>query len=265
MLTIIPEPPEWKALLGFDFDGTLHLPDQKPELDPRFFDSIRWIRTHYGAVWGICTGRSLFQLVEGFTEGAFPALPDFIIAREREIYFPGQFGRWVPDETWNTLCEKEHHKLFRKNRRLLKKVRQHIEKLTGARWIEEEGEPAGIVAADENQMAEIVDFTSHLKFPAALSYERNSVYMRFSHAAYNKGTALAQVGKRWGIGREKTLAVGDNYNDLSMLESDICQASGCPGNSVPAVRDFIKKRGGIVANKNGSQGVIEILGRYFDP
>lgn len=265
MLTIIPEPPEWKALLGFDFDGTLHLPDANPVLDPCFFDSVRWIRKNYGAVWGICSGRSLYQLVEGFTEGNFSALPDFVIAREREIYFPGQFGRWVPDDKWNHVCEKEHHKLFRKNRRLLKKVRQYVEKQTGARWIENEGEPAGIVSADEAQMEKIVEFLNTLSFPEFLSHERNSVYMRFSHAAYNKGTALAEVGNRWGIAKEKTLAVGDNYNDLSMLQPEICEASGCPGNSVPAVKEFIRKRGGIVAKKEGSKGVIEILGRYFDP
>lgn len=265
MLTIIPEPPEWKALLGFDFDGTLHLPDENPALDPRFFKSIHWIRKNYGAVWGICTGRSLFQLVEGFNEGKFPNLPDFVITREREIYFPGQFGRWVPDDKWNDVCEKEHHKLFHKNRRLLKKVRKFVDKLTGARWIEEAGEPAGIVSADEDQMEKIVAFLDTLKFPEQLSHERNSVYMRFSHAAYNKGTALSEVGKRWGLGKEKTLAVGDNYNDLSMLQPEICEASGCPSNSVPAVQEFIRKRGGMVADSAGSKGVIEILGHYFDP
>ncbi|MGE9266487.1 MAG: HAD family hydrolase [Verrucomicrobiales bacterium] len=265
MLTIFPEPPTWQALLGFDLDGTLLLSGEDPPLDPRFFESVRWVRANYGAVWGICTGRSLPQLIEGFNEGKFVALPDFVVVREREIYFPGQFGRWLPHDDWNRNCEKEHARLFRKSRRFLGKVRKLVEAAEGARWVSEEGDPAGIVADDVAQLEELVHQFEALQPPPKLSFERNGIYLRFSHADFNKGTALRELGDYWGVGTDKTLAVGDNFNDLNMFQQGICEALGCPANAVQVVRDFVHQRGGIVAEKKGSAGVIEILGRYFDP
>jgi len=123
----LPEPSTWKAVLGFDFDDTLVMKKNPKALDPRFFESIQWIRNTYGAAWGIATGRSLPQLLEGFNQARFPILPDFVVAREREVYFPGQFGRWVPDENWNGRCDRDHVKLFKKSKRVLAKIRDRGE------------------------------------------------------------------------------------------------------------------------------------------
>jgi len=98
-----------------------------------------------------------------------------------------------------------------------------------------------------------------------LTFERNSIYLRFSHRDYNKGTGLLQAAERWGISSDRILAVGDNFNDLSMLQPQICDACGCPANSVEEVKRFVENRGGKVAGKIASEGVIEILGHYFDP
>ena len=264
MLTIAPEPPIWKAVLGFDFDDTLMLRHGNPRLDPEFFDCVQWVRSNYGAAWGICTGRSLYQLVEGFNEAKFPFLPDFVIAREREIYFPGQFGRWVGHDDWNQLCEKEHKKLFRRAKRPLKKIQRFVEKETGGRWVSIEGDPAGIIAASVDEMEEILGFVEELNLPAEVAYERNGIYLRFSHRQFSKGTCLVESAARWDVSPENILAIGDNYNDLSMLQPAVCSASGCPANSVPEVRHYVANRGGKVASKDGSRGVMEILGHYFD-
>ena len=264
MLTILPEPPVWKAVLGFDFDDTLVLKNGSPKIDPKFFECVRWVRSTYGAAWGIATGRSLYQLMEGFNEVNFPCLPDFVVAREREIYFPGQFGRWLPHDEWNRACEKEHKKLFRKSKRLFGKVRKLIEKETNARWISTEGDAAGIVASSEAEMESILEFLKTLKGTVDLTHERNGIYLRFSHRRFNKGTGLVEAADRWGIGPDRILAVGDNFNDLSMLQPEICDACGCPSNAVSAIREFVAGRGGKVAEKPGSLGVMEIMGHYFD-
>jgi len=264
-LTVLPEPETWNAVLGFDFDDTLNLPRLTPSLDPQFFDCIKWIRENYGAAWGICTGRSLYQLVEGFNEGRFPFLPDFVVVREREIYTPGKFGRWTADEAWNARCEKEHYKLFRKSKRILAKVRKFVEKETQARWISVEGDPAGIVASTPLEMDGILEYLNGIKTPTNLTFERNGIYLRFSHHEFNKGTCLLDVAARWGQGPESILAVGDNHNDLSMLQPEVCESCGCPSNAVPEVQDWVTERGGKVASKPGSEGVMEILGHYFQP
>jgi HAD superfamily hydrolase (TIGR01484 family) len=265
VVRILPEPPIWKAAIAFDFDDTLVLKGGNGMLDPRFFDCIQWVRSTYGVAWGIATGRSLYQLVEGFNEAQFPVLPDFVVAREREIYFPGQFGRWVPHDEWNERCERDHDRIFRKSKRVLRKVRNFVESKTSARWVSVEGDAAGIVASSDEEMEEILAFMSKLSMHANLTFERNSIHLRFSHSAYNKGTGVVEAAERWGISPDRILTIGDNFNDLSMFQAEICDACGCPSNAVDEVKDFINDRGGKVAGKPGSEGVIEVLGHYFDP
>jgi HAD superfamily hydrolase (TIGR01484 family) len=264
VLRILPEPPVWKAVLGFDFDDTLVMKDSESQVDERFFDCLKWVRSTYGAAWGIATGRSLYELIEGLNEARFPFLPDFVIVREREIFFPGQFGRWVPDENWNKKCEKDHNRLFRKCRRMLAKIRNHVEKNTDARWVSVEGDAAGIVASTAEEMNEIQQVIEELSSHSDLTFERNTVYLRFSHRAYRKGSCLQEAADHWGLEADKILAIGDNFNDLSMLQPEVCEACGCPSNAIPEVRDYVKNRGGKVAVNPGSIGVIEVMKHYFD-
>jgi len=264
VVNILAEPPTWKAVMGFDFDETLMRgPEHEERIDPQFFDCVRWVRANYGAAWGICTGRSLPQLVEGFNDGSFPFLPDFVVVREREIYFPGQFGRWLPHEKWNRSCEKEHKRLFKKCKRTIAKVRKFVESETGGRWVSVEGDPAGVVATSDEEMDRVVAFYQTLPPSANLSFERNSIYLRFTHSSFRKGTCLVEAANRWGIGPELILAVGDNFNDLSMLEPEISGACGCPSNSVELVKEVVRERGGKVASKPASQGVMEVMGHFF--
>ncbi|MEN8694245.1 MAG: HAD hydrolase family protein [Akkermansiaceae bacterium] len=263
-MNVLPEPPKWNAVMGFDFDDTLMLGEEhEPRIDPQFFDCIRWVRANYGAAWGICTGRSLPQLVEGLNQAKFPFLPDFAVVREREIYFPGQFGRWLPDQDWNKACSKDHKKLFRKAKRLLGKMQKFVESETAGKWISVEGDPAGIVATSEAEMARNLAFLETLPKMENLSYERNGIYLRFTHSGYRKGTGLLSCAARWGIDAAHILAVGDNFNDLSMLDPSVSGACGCPSNSVEEVKRFVAERGGKVAAKPGSLGVMEVLGHYF--
>lgn len=74
-MTTLPAPPSATAILSFDFDGTLHDPAESPPVPREFFDLIRKLREEQGAVWGINTGRSMPQVVEGMIESAFPFLP----------------------------------------------------------------------------------------------------------------------------------------------------------------------------------------------
>jgi len=264
VLKILTEPPVWKAVLGFDFDDTLVMKDSPSQVDERFFECLKWVRSTYGAAWGIATGRSLYQLIEGLNEAGFPFLPDFVIVREREIFFPGQFGRWVPDENWNRRCEKDHNRLFRKCKRALAKIKDHIEVNTDARWVSVEGDAAGIVSSTEEEMDAILRIVEKLALHSDLTFERNSIYLRFSHRAYRKGTCLKEAANRWGLECDKILAIGDNHNDLSMLQPEICEACGCPANAIQEVRDYVTERGGKVAANPGSIGVMEVMKHYFD-
>jgi len=250
--------PEW--LLAFDFDGTLASPDVSPIVPTDFFQTIRDLREVKKAFWGINTGRSLMQTLEGINEAHFPFLPDYIIAREREIYTPNRFGRWLPVKDWNKHCDKEHTKLFRKHRRLLKSMRGWIEKETEAVWGEQEGEPAGMVASSVSEMDHILErIRQESENAAMLNYQRNGVYLRFSHDDYHKGSALAELGRLIGISPERTFAIGDSYNDLDMLDVTIANHLACPSNACEEVKQQVLKLGGYRANTAAGQGAIEVI------
>ena len=91
---------------------------------------------------------------------------------------------------------------------------------------------------------------------------RNTIYLRFCHEAYSKGTALGELARLTGISREEIFAAGDHYNDLPMLDGRFAQWVACPGNAVAPVKEAVAQAGGYVAKGECSAGVVEAL-LYF--
>jgi hypothetical protein len=253
-------------LLCFDFDGTLVDPSRPGHLDP-YLERALLAMERRGARLVINTGRSLFHAVDGINNLGLRDLPHHLIAWEREIYQPTKFRRWVDSGDWNKRSRKKHRKLFRNHRRVLGRIRQHVEATGTARWIEEPEEPAGIIASDEPQMETLVrtieDELRSGDRATTLAYERNSIYLRFSHPEYNKGTALLELRRQLGIPADRTFAVGDNHNDLTMLDSDVAGMVACPGNTIPEVASAVSSRGGYVAKRHHGPGVAEAIGYFF--
>ena len=254
------------AVLSFDFDGTLHTPDEVPPVPPEFFEVIRELRHDHAIVWGINTGRSLPQMVEGFVESGFPFLPDWLVAREREIYFPTGGGRWRSHDEWNHTAEKQIHGLLKEARKLLDEVRRMVEEYTGAQWIAFEGEPAGIIARTEEEMEWIAGKIETLA-PAEprLGWQRNSIYLRFGHRDYQKGSSLGEVARHYSLGSPRCFAIGDSHNDLEMLAPAHAGMAACPSNAAEDVKTQLADSGGYVAVAAHGAGVIEALRHFFPP
>ena len=260
----LPPIPHPAAILSFDFDGTLHDPAATPPVPGAFFETIRTLRETHGALWGINTGRSMVQMTEGFLESRFPFLPDYVVAREREIYFPNAFGRWLPHEKWNKTCEKEIHRLFKSSKKLLKAIRREVGDHTGAQWIEMKGEPAGIVSQSDEEMEWIVDrITPLVAAEPRLGWQRNSIYLRFGHRDYQKGSSLSEVARLHGLGPEQCFAIGDSHNDFEMLSPDAAAMFACPSNAVPEIRKHVTSQGGHACLLDHSEGCVEAMEYFF--
>lgn len=252
--------PKPGLILSFDFDGTLHHPADQPPVPVAFFDEIRRLRDTKDAIWGINTGRSMPQVLEGLLESAFPFLPDWVIAREREIFFPNAFGRFLPHKAWNDRCERDVAKLFKKARKILLKIRREVEEHTGAQYIEIDGEPAGLISRTEEEMEWIAGrITPMVAGVPFLGWQRNSIYLRFGHSNYQKGSSLSEVARLHGLDTSRTFAIGDSHNDIEMLSEAHSGAAACPANSVEMIRDSILARGGLVTVAPHGDGVVEAL------
>lgn len=252
------------AILSFDFDGTLHNPAERPTVSLRLFQTLARLRSEKGALWGINTGRSIAHVAEGLVEGGFPFTPDWVVAREREIWLPSASGRWVPHEPWNRDCATELERFFKDVRGTLDAIRHEVEEHTGATWIEQPGDPAGLVARTEEEMAWIMGRVRELAAgDPMLGWQRNSIWLRFGHKNYQKGSSLAEVTRHFGLMREQTFAIGDSHNDFEMLSPGVAAMFACPANAVADIREHVTSQRGHACLLPHSEGCVEALEYFF--
>jgi hydroxymethylpyrimidine pyrophosphatase-like HAD family hydrolase len=217
-----------------------------------------------GAVWAINTGRSVDLLESGLVDFAFPFQPDFILTSERDVFRPGANGqRWEAFGEWNERCARDHQELFSASESVLAEVIDFVNQKTKARVIYEPGGPAGLIAASEDEMNRVTKFIDQARArQPKFHYQRNTVYLRFCHADYHKGAALAELGRLIDIPRENIFAAGDHHNDISMLDGRFAAMPACPANSIDEVKDAVRNAGGYVAQREQGAGVHEAL-RHF--
>lgn len=259
----LPEKPEW--VLSFDFDGTLHDPASASPVDDEFFEVVSELRRREAAVWGINTGRSMEHVIEGLIESRFPFAPDWVIAREREVWYPNPYGRWLGDVKWNKACDRDHKRFFKKIRKLLLLIRAEVEEHTGATWVEQKGDLAGLIARTNEEMEWILGrIREHASGEPLLGWQRNSIYLRFGHKNYQKGSTLRHVAEGYGCGAASSFAIGDSHNDFEMLSPDAAARVACPGNAVEEVKEHVAKVGGYQCTAEHSAGCVEALRHFFE-
>lgn len=248
-------------LLSTDFDGTLVNHFEKPPVVPALFELFGALQKQ-GVLWALNTGRDLKLAISGLAEFGFEIRPDFLLTCERHVFRPVANG-WEDYGDWNRLCEEAHDELFRQSGPILEEIIRFVETETAAKMIYEDDAPIGMVTSSEQEMETIARFIESIRAESpAFNYQRNTLYLRFCHADYSKGTALAELGRLTGVPREEIFAAGDHYNDVPMLDGLHARFVTCPGNSAEAVKQVVAEAGGYVAEGFCSEGVVEAL-RHF--
>jgi HAD superfamily hydrolase (TIGR01484 family) len=248
-------------LISTDFDGTIVSRVGEPALDLPCLDFIRHLQVDEGVLWAINTGRSVDLLESGLTDFSFPLRPDFILTSERDVFRAGTNGhRWEPFGDWNARCASAHADLFSSASSVLAEVIDFVNQKTKARVIYEPGGPTGLITSSEEEMERVAQFIEETRArQPTFSYQRNTVYLRFCHANYHKGAALAELARLLDIGRENIFAAGDHHNDLSMLDGRYAAMPACPANAIPEVKQTVHEAGGFVADREHGAGVHDAL------
>lgn len=245
-------------LISTDFDGTIFAEFENPPIPRALQDLIAGLQAR-GAKWVINTGRDMSSLMEALGRAHVSVRPDFLVLVEREIYRHSD-SAYVGVTEWNDACHRAHEEVFAQ-------VRPHVPELVA--WVEarfratlySDAYSPFCLIADSNGDADRIQarVESLCRAIPKLAFVRNDVYARFSHADFNKGTALAEITRRLGLTPAEVFAAGDHLNDLPMLDARYARFLAGPANAVEPVRQALRAQGGYVSQRTRGEGVAEAL------
>lgn len=249
-------------LISTDFDGTLFAEFEDPPI-PHALQRLLGSLQASGAKWVINTGRDMSSLMETLGRAGVSVEPDYLVLVEREIHVLRD-SRYVGLDEWNKPCNQLHSELFRRIRADLPRLAQWIQERYHAILYEDAYSPLCLIAQNNGDMDAIHQYLEHYcRTVPRLSVVRNDVYARFSHDAYNKGTALGEIARRLGLHPRQTFAAGDHLNDLPMLSRDYADLLAAPANAVSVVQSVVQRQGGYLSSRPHGRGVADAIKYYL--
>ena len=259
-MTAVPLPP---LLISTDFDGTILDHDLPSPMAPEFFDWLEETRKVRRVVWVINTGRDWTSLDYDLTRRQARFLPDWVVLVEREIHRLNS-GSLQGLPCWNRQCKEVHEELFLRAEKAIENTRKELARFANLQIITDIGSPLGLIAESEEQANDVQTAIQPLldAFPE-MHTVRNSVYFRFAHVDFHKGSCLNRIAEEEKIPLEQRFAAGDHFNDLLMLDSKIAHHLTCPANAVPEVKAKVREHGGHVSDLTTHFGVVEGLRLRF--
>jgi hydroxymethylpyrimidine pyrophosphatase-like HAD family hydrolase len=248
-------------LISTDFDGTLFAEFEDPPIPVELQQLIAELQGQ-GAKWVINTGRDMSSLMEALARAKIEIEPDYLILVEREI-FCHHDSVYVGLEEWNAGCTRAHAELFARVTGDLPKIVEWISSRFHARIYEDPWSPFCLIAGNHGDADTIHKYLDdYSRSVEGLVVVRNDVYARFSHVAYNKGTALAELSRMLQIDRSGIFAAGDHLNDLPMLSREYAHWLAAPANAVREVKEAVLKQQGYVSALSHGLGIADAIKNY---
>jgi hydroxymethylpyrimidine pyrophosphatase-like HAD family hydrolase len=203
------------------------------------------------------------SLMETLGRAGLSVEPDFLVLVEREIFLHSD-SHYAGLTEWNLACEDAHAELFARVIPDLPRIVSWIEARFHACIYEDAFSPFCLIANNNGEADAIHAYLDdYCREKGELTVVRNDVYARFSHTAFNKGTALAELTRRQGLTRDEVFAVGDHLNDLPMLSSQYARFLAAPSNAVPPVKELVLRQGGYVSPLSHGNGVADALEHHL--
>ncbi len=246
-------------LFVFDFDGTA-LGGYKPYArfpDPfaRFLDRL----DEQGIRWATNTGRSLEDQEQIIRRSKLRSSPAILIAQSGMRIGWLRAGRLVQDRQHQKQAEAAERR-FRK--RIWPCVRGVFIGLLHDNLVERISfDDTSIISLSCRKFCES-QTRRHLKplLDSGDYYSLNPVQATDAllfPSCLDKGRALQKVRRRLRIRSEETIVAGDEINDIHLFNPAVARWMVCPANANPAIKEAVRRFGGIVARRSYSRGVME--------
>lgn len=253
--------------VALDFDLTLF--DYANPSDLNLIVPWLTVLAEHGIKVGIASGRSReslsFEIEKSLLRWGSP-FPAFIV--EYECLVRTSDGDSFPGtESWNELILNETARLTAEAVPLLESVRSQANRdgVEIVRDILIEPGNANLVLAtpaDAERARRTLASQLEADFPH-LEVRRNHHILILTLAGRNKGASLRQLQTALNLKAEEILVVGDNLNDLSMMNPQLGFQCATVGNADPVVTEFVRERGGFVAEAGITRGVMQIFAQTF--
>ncbi len=245
-------------LISTDFDGTIFAEFENPPIPLKLQSLIGSLQAQ-GAKWVINTGRDMSSLMEALARAKISIQPDFLVLVEREIQIHDGV-RYVGLDEWNSACTEAHEELFARVRADVPRITDWINERFHAMVYEDPYSPFCLIAGN-NGDADVINIylEEYCRSVPNLVPVRNDVYVRFSHAAFNKGTALAELSRRFGITADQVFAAGDHLNDLPMLSRQYAHWLAAPKNAIEPVKSQLIAQNGFISTLSQGYGIADAL------
>jgi len=252
--------------IALDFDLTMF--DYSRPRDTRVL--IPWFeRLHEsGVLMGIASGRTLENLGEELRKIDISwrrPFPQFVIHEEFYIHWPD-----APDQkqihAWNQACAASVRKLCREARPQFDSCAAQMERLGIGIEIGVVANDAGLTLVLETpagaEQARVL-LQSLVPPHSGARISRNHHILLATPAEYHKGSALDRLRTLGGFPPSDVLAIGDNLNDLAMMEESRGFRCATVRNADPMVRDAVAGRGGRQATQPIAFGIVELFDSLF--
>ena len=254
-------------LIATDLDGTLIGGIGELLLYDDFRNRLKTLRSRYGAVWVVCTGRSRRSFNHLFSPMKLMGFaPEYVIVNHAYIYRRTRSGRYRPHYGWNILI---HYNIWA-SRLYMKDAIEHWYKM-----VMNMVEGVTTVYHRRNRLCLRFDAEEDAAAVAKLLKEKAKEfkYLRVFQFAqevdvrmvpFTKGLALEELANRLGINSPDILAIGNGHNDISMLDGEVAGLTGCPSNAEIDVMATVHRSGGHISHKKVLEGVIDVIDAFLE-
>jgi len=248
-------------LLATDLDGTLFGGSGELPLYEEFKGRLKTLRAKHGALWVVCTGRSLRSFQHLFSPmKTMDIAPDYVIVSHAYIYHRKRNG-YRPHYVWNILIY--YHlwasRLYMKD--AIQKWYKMVMEMTDGVTTVYHRRNRLCLRFDAEEDAQAV---AKLLRKKAQEFKNLRVFL-FMHEVdvraipFTKGLALEELASHLGIGASGILAIGNGHNDISMLDGGVAKFTGCPENSETDVMAVVHNSNGHIASRKFLGGVIDVI------